>query len=103
MTQSGGIKRVSAVFDRRPASDLQARDEGSVGWSGYGMGVFSHRPGTRNSVEDRVLAIGNRVTDLLRRARAEHRPPGDVTDEVARGLIGCGARRAIDAVTRAFA
>jgi hypothetical protein len=59
--------------------------------------------GCRRAAYDRVLAIGNRVSDLPRRARAEHRPPGDVADEVARDLIGRGPRRAINAVTRAFA
>ena len=75
VVNAGGIINVVAEFHREPA----------------------------NTVEHRVLAIGNRVSDLLRRARAEHRPPGDVADEVARGLIGRGPRRAIHAVTRAFA
>jgi hypothetical protein len=70
MTQSCGITKVSAAFDRRSASDLHARDEGSVGWSGYGMAVLriAREPG--NGVEDRVLTIGNRVSNLLSHARA---------------------------------
>jgi leucine dehydrogenase len=75
VVNAGGIINVVAEFHREPA----------------------------NSVEDRVLAIGNRVSDLLRRANAEHRPPGDVADEVARGLIGRGPRRALNGATRAFA
>jgi hypothetical protein len=102
MTQSGGITKVSAAFGRRPASDLRARSEESVWRSGYGTAVLVIAREPANSIEDHVLEIGNRVSDLLRRARAEHRPPGDVADEVARGLVGRGPRRA-DGVTRAFA
>lgn len=62
---------------------------------------FHREPGHR--VEDRVLAIGGRVSDLLRRARAESRPPSDVADEVARGIIGRGPCRALTGVARALA
>ena len=40
-----------------------------------------------NGVNERVLAIGERVTDLLSRARAERRPSNEVADELARALI----------------
>jgi hypothetical protein len=40
MTQSGGITKVSATLDRRPASDSNARSEGSVWWSDYGMAAL---------------------------------------------------------------
>jgi hypothetical protein len=94
---------MTQAFDRRPASDLHARGETIVGWSGYGLVSLLIAREPVNSVEDRVLAIRNRVSELLRRACAGHRLPGNVADEVVRGLIGRGERRAIDGVTRAFA
>ena len=75
VVNAGGIISVAAEFHRDPAGH----------------------------VEDRVLAIGTRLVDLLRRARADSRPPGELADEIAQGLIGRGPRRARDCVTRAFA
>lgn len=39
-------------------------------------------------VEARVMAIGDRISELLARARAERRPPNEVADEMARSLLG---------------
>ena len=82
MTQSGGIAKVSVVSDRKPASDLHVRGEGRVWSSGYGTVVLVIAREPANSVEDRAIAIGNRVSDLLRRARAEHRALANVADQV---------------------
>jgi len=62
---------------------------------------FHHEPAA--NVEKRVLAIGNRVADLVERARLEDRPPGEVADEIARDLIGRGPRRRRTGIARAFA
>jgi len=75
VVNAGGIINVVAEFHREPA----------------------------NSVEDRVVAIGGRVADLLARSRAERRPPSEIADEVARGLIGRGPRRALNGIARAIA
>jgi leucine dehydrogenase len=45
-------------------------------------------------VEARVLAIGDRVSELLARARTERRPPNEVADEMARSLLGRSRSRA---------
>lgn len=75
VVNAGGIINVVAEFNREPA----------------------------HSVEERVLAIGPRVTELLHRARAERRPAGEVADEIARGLIGRRPRTNPTGVARAFA
>jgi leucine dehydrogenase len=65
--------------------------------------VAEFRGEAASRVEDQVRAIGPRVHNLLARAKAEGRPPGDFADEIARGLMDRPRpREALTGVARAF-
>ena len=54
-------------------------------------------------VEEQVRAIGPRVHALLARAKAERRPPGDLADEIAQGMMNRPRpRQALTGAARAF-
>lgn len=76
VVNAGGIINVMAEFHGEPASGVEAR----------------------------VLAIGERVSKLLERARTERRPPNEIADEVARSLMGRSHSSApLSGVASAFA
>jgi leucine dehydrogenase len=54
------------------------------------MAEYNQEP--HDSVQDRVLRIGERIDAILSQARAERRPADQIADDLARARIAGGAR-----------